>query len=142
MTELLIDDSEEKYWKYNSLANKYLRNFYHVADKRSIISRGFALQVDGCPIATRSWHGKPYATDAVNLQCGYWPQPKKFPYFPVRCKSWPPQLGHIPFDNKSYFGAGLTLSTLIRRTTPATRISSMMTALWTLLLGFQSGLLL
>lgn len=72
LTELLIDDSEEKYWKYNSLANKYLRNFYHVADKRSIISRGFALQVDGCPIATRSWHGKPYAnfTDDC-LSCEY-----------------------------------------------------------------------
>lgn len=72
LTELLIGDSEVKYWKYNSLADKYLRRFYHVSDKRSIVSRGYALQVDGCPITARSWHGKPYAnfTDDC-LSCEY-----------------------------------------------------------------------
>lgn len=72
LTKLLIGDSDEKYWKYNSFANKYLQKFYHVADKRNIITRGYAEQVDGCPIVARSWHGKPYAnfTDDC-LYCEY-----------------------------------------------------------------------
>lgn len=72
LTAILTEDSELKYWKYNSHENKYLRKFYCVADKRNIISRGYAQQVDGCPIAARSWHGKPYAnfTDDC-LYCQY-----------------------------------------------------------------------
>lgn len=54
LTAILTEDSELKYWKYNSHENKYLRKFYCVADKRNIISRGYAQQVDGYPIAARS----------------------------------------------------------------------------------------
>lgn len=61
LTELLIKDNASKYWKYNSLENKYLQKFYHFSDKRSIIPRGLALHIDGCPIKARIWHGKSYA---------------------------------------------------------------------------------
>ena len=61
LTELLLLDSDKKKWKYNSLANKYLERFYQSADKREIISRGFSLQVNYCPIQSRTWKGKPYA---------------------------------------------------------------------------------
>lgn len=50
-----------KKWVYNSVANKYLQYFYAAADQRDIISRGFALHVDNCPIEARTWRGKPYA---------------------------------------------------------------------------------
>lgn len=72
LTALLIENNEAKYWKYNSLESKYLRKFYHAADKRNVISRGYAQQVDGCPIAARSWHGKPYANFIDDcLYCQY-----------------------------------------------------------------------
>lgn len=61
LTTLLTENTERKEWKYNSLANKYLRRFYHAADKRRIIARGYARHVDNCPIRIRSWRGKPYA---------------------------------------------------------------------------------
>lgn len=58
---LLLSESEEKKWKYNSVAEQYLHAFYQVAEKREIVSRGYALQVDYCPIRSRVWRGKPYA---------------------------------------------------------------------------------
>lgn len=58
---ILLGDSEEKKWKYNSVSNRYLHAFYEVADRREVVSRGYALQVDYCPIRSRVWRGKPYA---------------------------------------------------------------------------------
>lgn len=72
LTELLLLDNEKKIWKYNAVANKYLQSFYQFADKRKIVSRGFALQVDGCPIQSRIWKGKPYANFIDDcLYCDY-----------------------------------------------------------------------
>lgn len=61
LEELLLSESEEKKWKYNSISERYLQAFYQSADKRKIISRGYALQVENCPIRSRVWRGKPYA---------------------------------------------------------------------------------
>lgn len=61
LRSILLDNSEEKKWMYNSIANKYLGYFYSAADQRDIVSRSFALHVDNCPIKARTWHGKPYA---------------------------------------------------------------------------------
>ena len=61
LTEILLNNSDEKKWKYNALEEKYLQKFYKVADKRKIVSRGFTLHVDCCPIKSRIWRGKPYA---------------------------------------------------------------------------------
>lgn len=61
LAKILLHDSEEKKWKYNAVADKYLNAFIKAADVRSITSRGFALHVDNCPIKARAWRGKPYA---------------------------------------------------------------------------------
>ena len=61
LTELILGDSHEKAWKYNSLSQKYLQRFYQVSDKYDIIDRGLTLHIDGCPIRSRSWRGKAYA---------------------------------------------------------------------------------
>ena len=61
LANVLLEENSKKIWKYNALANKYVNQFRSVADKRKIISRGFALHIDNCPIAARSWRGKPYA---------------------------------------------------------------------------------
>jgi len=59
---LLLNESEEKCWKYNSLANKYYHAFCQIAEERNIVQRGFSSQVDDCPIRVRSWRGKSYAS--------------------------------------------------------------------------------
>ena len=61
LQSILLNNSEEKKWVYNSIANKYLGYFYMASDQRDIISRGFALHIDNCPIKARTWRGKPYA---------------------------------------------------------------------------------
>lgn len=72
LQRILLDDSEEKKWVYNSVANKYLQFFYAAADQRDIIPRGFTLHVDNCPIKARSWRGKPYANFLDDCQgCKY-----------------------------------------------------------------------
>lgn len=72
LRELLLNEREEKKWKYNSLANRYLQHFFRIADKRKIVSRGFAKQVDNCPIKSRVWRGKPYANFIDDcLDCKY-----------------------------------------------------------------------
>jgi len=72
LTTLLIENGESKYWIYNAYENKYLKKFYLAADKRSIIPRGYAELVDGCPKEVRSWHGKPYAYFFDDcLECQY-----------------------------------------------------------------------
>ena len=72
LQRILLNDSKEKKWVYNSVANKYLQFFYAAADQRDIIPRGFTLHVDNCPIKARSWRGKPYANFLDDCQgCKY-----------------------------------------------------------------------
>lgn len=72
LENLLLNDSSEKQWKYNSLSEKYLTKFIQMADEREIISRGFAMHVDNCPIRIREWRGKAYANYIDDcLYCKY-----------------------------------------------------------------------
>ena len=72
LTSILLGDSEEKKWKFNSIAAMHLNRFYSIADKRKIINRGFTEQIENCPIRARVWHGKPYANLIHNcLECDY-----------------------------------------------------------------------
>lgn len=72
LTDLLLNDSEEKTWKYNAVAQKQLHRFYEVSDIRTIIMRGYTMHVDNCPLKTRSWKGKPYANVIDDcLYCDY-----------------------------------------------------------------------
>lgn len=61
LINILLGNSVEKQWKYNSLAEMWKKRFIEVSDKREIISRGYTLHVDSCPIKLRIWRGKPYA---------------------------------------------------------------------------------
>lgn len=72
LTAVLLNDSEEKKWKYNSVAKKQLSRFYNAADKRVLSSRGYAMHIDDCPIKERMWRGKPYANFLDDcLYCKY-----------------------------------------------------------------------
>ena len=61
LENVIINNNDKKTWKYNSVANKFFNRFCQVAEKKEIVIRGFAHQVDECPIKMRTWHGKPYA---------------------------------------------------------------------------------
>ena len=72
LSEILLKDSKEKQWKYNKLSEVYLSKFISIADEKEIVSRGFAMHVDNCPIKTRVWRGKPYANFVDDcLYCKY-----------------------------------------------------------------------
>ena len=72
LEDILLQDNEEKTWKYNSVAQKYLQLFYQAADIKDYTARGATMQIDNCPINSRIWKGKPYAnfTDDC-LYCKY-----------------------------------------------------------------------
>ena len=61
LKNILLSDSKEKAWKYNVAAENKLKQFYANADKRTLMSRGFAIHVDNCPIKIRTWKGRAYA---------------------------------------------------------------------------------
>lgn len=72
LAEILLGESERKQWKYNALENKYLQMFLRAAEKKDIVSRGFAMHVDNCPINARTWRGKSYANFIEDcLYCKY-----------------------------------------------------------------------
>lgn len=70
---ILLGESKEKTWKYNSTSNRYLQNFYKTADRRVIITQGNREYVSNCPIHTRSWQGEPFADYFHDcLSCKYY----------------------------------------------------------------------
>lgn len=72
LTEVLLNDVDEKSWKFNALEEKYLQKFYRVSDKRKIVSRGHAFHVDNCPIKSHIWRGKTYANFLDDcIECKY-----------------------------------------------------------------------
>lgn len=72
LSRLLLNNCDEKVWVYNSVTQRKLHDFYKCADKRRMVSRGFALHVDNCPINTRIWKGKSYANFVDDcLYCEY-----------------------------------------------------------------------
>ena len=71
MTNILLNDSAEKQWKYNILSEQYYHQFIDASDEKAIIHRGYAMHVDDCPIGMRIWKGRPYANfidDCLNCQ--------------------------------------------------------------------------
>lgn len=57
----VIETEKGKKWIFNVEANKKQGETLSKAKVLNTIHRGFALQVDGCPIAARTFHGRPYA---------------------------------------------------------------------------------
>lgn len=69
---ILLSNSAEKKWKYNSLANKLLQRFYQVADTMKCVEHGLAMHIMDCPIQSRIWKGRPYANFIDDcLYCKY-----------------------------------------------------------------------
>ena len=72
LAEILLRDSPEKTWKYNSVANKYLQRFYQYADTKKYTIRRATMQIDNCPINSRMWKGRSYANYIDDcLNCKY-----------------------------------------------------------------------
>ena len=69
LTDILLNNSPEKRWKYNRLSGIYYRKFVSVAEEKEINSHGMALHVDNCPISSRIWKGKPYANFIDDCLC-------------------------------------------------------------------------
>lgn len=61
LKNILVNDSEEKYWIYNTIAEQKLQQFYKNAEFKECIHRGLAVHIDYCPLKMRVWRGKPYA---------------------------------------------------------------------------------
>ena len=61
LSDVLLKGSEEKIWRYNAKAEKWLNRFYSAADRRPILVQGFAVHTDYCPLTGRCWRGRPYA---------------------------------------------------------------------------------
>ena len=71
LTNLLLNNSEEKKWIYNAISNKYLQKFYNVADKRNAFSKDSEFYVVNCPIKQRIWRRKAYASITDCFECNY-----------------------------------------------------------------------
>ena len=72
LEELLLADCKEKKWKYHSDSSYYLKAFYQASDVREIVTRGFAMHIDDCPIRSRIYRGKSYANFIDDcLYCKY-----------------------------------------------------------------------
>ncbi len=72
LTYILLNDSAEKIWIYNAVAQKWLNKFNKVADKRHIVYHGLAAHINHCPIKKRMWKGKSYANFIDDcLDCEY-----------------------------------------------------------------------
>lgn len=78
LAEVLIKETENKKWIYNGKREQTYTRFVEVSESKKIVSRGYALHVDECPIKSRVWKGKPYAnfTDDCNM-CEYFIDYKK-----------------------------------------------------------------
>ncbi len=61
LTDILLNDTPEKKWKYNAVLSKYERLFFHYAVKIQTVHHGFAWHTAYCPIGKRIWRNKTYA---------------------------------------------------------------------------------
>lgn len=59
--EKVVDSVENKKWLHNVKGNLLHKKIINQSLKKHIVHRGLALHVDGCPIHSRVWKGKPYA---------------------------------------------------------------------------------
>lgn len=61
LSDILLNSSPQKSWKYNAVSEKWYQQFEKASDKMPLTQRGLARHVDGCPIGIRNWNGKNYA---------------------------------------------------------------------------------
>ena len=58
---IIVDRSENKRWLHSERATRTMTKLKARSTVFGYVHRGFAIHVDGCPIAARTWRGKPYA---------------------------------------------------------------------------------
>lgn len=71
LKHFILENCEEKSWKYNVNTEIWLEKFKMIADKKAIITRRMAQHIDYCPIKMRTYKGKPYANfidDCINCE--------------------------------------------------------------------------
>lgn len=72
LEEILIEEVKYKHWLHNEKAYAYKNKALAFAEKKPPIERGWALHIDGCPIRSRVYRGKPYANVIDDcLACEY-----------------------------------------------------------------------
>ena len=68
ISEILLEGSEKKKWKYNSLEKKVYKRLFDASDELRLIESPFitheldGFHVDGCPLECRKWKGRAYAS--------------------------------------------------------------------------------
>lgn len=72
LSEILLNNTELKKWKYNAKSQYYLERFYAASDEREVVCHGLAMHVNDCPLKVRVWKGIPYANFIDScLYCKY-----------------------------------------------------------------------
>lgn len=61
LERLVVDGGEHKAWVCNVAAERRRLQLLAQGKRMRAIRRGFALHIDGCPIAARRYRGQPYA---------------------------------------------------------------------------------
>lgn len=61
LERLVVDAGEHKAWVYNAAAERKRLQLLAQGKYMRAVRRGFALHIDGCPIAARRYRGLPYA---------------------------------------------------------------------------------
>ena len=69
LSDIVIGKSKYKTWKYNSVSSSWEKQFIEKSEKKVIIHRGLAHQVDYCPLEVRTWRGKKYANFIDDCLC-------------------------------------------------------------------------
>jgi|GEM_PF-436552 len=59
--DILISEKENKEWLYSERAVETIDKLRMCSEEKAVISRGFALHIDNCPIDCRVWEKQSYA---------------------------------------------------------------------------------
>ena len=71
LEEILLSESEEKQWKYNSESKQYLDSLYKAADKKDISYLRRIAHVENCPIEIQCRSDQPYTLYQDCRNCQY-----------------------------------------------------------------------
>ena len=75
ISKILLESSEKKAWKYNSLEKKTYQRLFDVAEELGLVESPFitheldGVHVDGCPLECRKWRGRTYASLKLDCNC-------------------------------------------------------------------------
>ncbi|MDL2273199.1 topoisomerase DNA-binding C4 zinc finger domain-containing protein [Oscillospiraceae bacterium OttesenSCG-928-G22] len=61
LRNVVLNETPDKQWRYNAFEELWKKRFLQACEQREIVARGYALHIDNCPIAARTWRSRPYA---------------------------------------------------------------------------------